>query len=645
MDYVCPVNDLEKQLKEAGEQLALPHSSTKELLELLDKIEQFLTFVGQAPSISMQSALVPSMGALISDQLVKHSDVDVRVSVASCLCEVARITAPDPPYKDEIMKEIFHLNVMAFGELLNTTGRSYYKVIHILESVAKVKSCLLMLDLECDALVLEMFKHFLDGIRKNHPHTVFSDMETIMTLVIEESDEIATELLSLLLSHVRKENQNVLPVPWKLAEKVLRNCNDTLKSYSQTVMKLIQSDTDDYAEVVTALCQNAYQNETGTPPTKTNNIHKRDVNTLENGGSTKTMHSQPKKQKYTDTQRVSAGPKKIDRKPDTMSSKLDEPSHKNRLKGKELEASQNLDSAHESLSAKGRSRNKKNNLSQDSKKDLKRTRFQDKASPSGGVSSKEKSKGVKGSTEKQSTKTKGVAKGNTKTSGSLYNIAIKKEDEDLTDSVGAEPLLGQMNDKAQDRRKPTSSKKHVANGSHGKDLQNVNTLKKYGKELVGHRIKVWWPLDRMYYEGAVSSYNSLDKKHKVLYADGDEELLDLRHEKWSMLNDLSPDQLQEQVADLTSPMTTSAKRLKPKGKRKIESSLMQVDNYNSPKSPAPAYSSKTRPTKEHDITMDVLCTDNQKRDPVKTSDISTEKVEQDGKRKMGRSEKTAEFVY
>lgn len=52
----------------------------------------------------MQGALVPSMGALISDGLIKHLDMDVRVSVASCLSEVARITAPEPPYKDEIMK-------------------------------------------------------------------------------------------------------------------------------------------------------------------------------------------------------------------------------------------------------------------------------------------------------------------------------------------------------------------------------------------------------------------------------------------------------------------------------------------------------------------------------------------------------------
>lgn len=502
MDYECPVNEVEQQLREAGEQLALPPSSTKDLLDLLDKTEQLLTFVGQAPSISMQGALVPSMGALISNELLKHSDVDVKVSVASCLCEVARITAPEPPYKDEIMKEIFELNVMAFGELSNVTGRSYYKAIHILESVSKVKSCLLMLDLECDALILEMFEQFLSRIRTNHPQSVFKDMENIMTLVIEESDEIASQLLSLLISHVRKENQNVSPAPWKLAEKVLRNCYDTIKPYSSTLKELIEADADEYAEIVGTLCENDYKNElVVTKPTKTNNIHKRDANTL--------MHSHPKKHKITDSQKVAAISKKIDRKHENVSSRLDDESH----------------------SVKGRPKNKKNNLNQDSKEDLRKTRFQEKASNSGGLSLKEKSnKGMKSSSEK-----------------SEKNVVKEKE----------------------------------ADGSQNKGL-------KYGKELVGHRIKVWWPLDKMYYEGAVSSYNPIDKKHKILYADGDEEILDLCTEKWRII---------EEQTDLPTPITTSTKRLKQKGKRKLDFSPSQEDNSTSPKSPT----SLKKRTKEDDI--------------------------------------------
>ena len=52
----------------------------------------------------MQKALLPSMKALISDALLRNSDMDVKVSVASCIIELTRITAPDAPYNDERMK-------------------------------------------------------------------------------------------------------------------------------------------------------------------------------------------------------------------------------------------------------------------------------------------------------------------------------------------------------------------------------------------------------------------------------------------------------------------------------------------------------------------------------------------------------------
>ena len=61
---------------------------------------------------------------------------------------------------------------------------SYKKVVSILDTIAKVKLCLAMLDLECDALVVEMFQNFLKIIRFNYPLAILSAIETIMNLVI-----------------------------------------------------------------------------------------------------------------------------------------------------------------------------------------------------------------------------------------------------------------------------------------------------------------------------------------------------------------------------------------------------------------------------------------------------------------------------
>lgn len=52
----------------------------------------------------MQIALAPSLNSLVARQLFRHSDVDVKVAVASCISEITRITAPDAPYEDYQMK-------------------------------------------------------------------------------------------------------------------------------------------------------------------------------------------------------------------------------------------------------------------------------------------------------------------------------------------------------------------------------------------------------------------------------------------------------------------------------------------------------------------------------------------------------------
>ncbi|KAF5815732.1 putative sister chromatid cohesion protein Pds5 [Helianthus annuus] len=65
----------------------------------------------------------------------------------------------------------------------------------------------------------------------------------------------------------------------------------------------------------------------------------------------------------------------------------------------------------------------------------------------------------------------------------------------------------------------------------------VSDTMKYDESLVGTKIKVWWDLDQMYYEGVVAEFYHAQKKHKVSYVDGDEETLDLRTEKWGILKE------------------------------------------------------------------------------------------------------------
>ncbi|CAK7353912.1 unnamed protein product [Dovyalis caffra] len=220
-----------------------------------EQVENCLSKVEQSPLKSMQNALSPSQNALVTSQLFMHSNIDVKVAVASCISEITRITAPDAPYDDDQMKEVFQLIVSSFENLDDKSSRSYVKRASILETVAKVRSCVVMLDLECDALITEMFQHFLKAIRDYHPENVFSSMETIMSLVLEESEDISVELLSPLLASVKKGDEEVLPIARKLGEKVLESCATKVKPYLIQAVKSLSVSLDDYSDVVGSICQ------------------------------------------------------------------------------------------------------------------------------------------------------------------------------------------------------------------------------------------------------------------------------------------------------------------------------------------------------------------------------------------------------
>lgn len=51
------------------------------------------------------------------------------------------------------------------------------------------------------------------------------------------------------------------------------------------------------------------------------------------------------------------------------------------------------------------------------------------------------------------------------------------------------------------------------------------------EDAVGKRVKVYWPLDKSWYEGCVKSFDKSSGKHLVQYDDSEEELLDLSKEK------------------------------------------------------------------------------------------------------------------
>ncbi|KAL0662256.1 hypothetical protein Bca4012_099093 [Brassica carinata] len=98
---------------------------------------------------------------------------------------------------------------------------------------------------------------------------------------------------------------------------------------------------------------------------------------------------------------------------------------------------------------------------------------------------------------------------------------------------------GKSVSKSKTEVKQQPSEKTLAN-TNGKRKHSLDTEKafddrKYDKTLVGSRIRVWWPLDKRYYRGEVTSYDPSRKRHMVVYEDGDQETLDLKNHNWYLV--------------------------------------------------------------------------------------------------------------
>ncbi|GMI89265.1 hypothetical protein HRI_002595800 [Hibiscus trionum] len=710
--------ELELVLMEAGNKLLEPPSSVDELITLLDQVESFLSRVEQSPSKSMQNALSPSHKALIGEQLFRHPDDDVKVAVAACISEITRISAPEAPYVDDQMREVFQLIVASFENLSDKSSRSYIKRTSILETVAKVRSCVVMLDLECDALIIEMFQHFLNAIRDYHADTVFTSMVTIMALVFEESEDISMELLSPILARVKRDNEEILPIARRLAKSVLETCASKLKPYLTQAVENSGIPFEDYSSVVASICQVALndvvQNDTATEkqvdvaskpaeaplgnavqedkeipkepvlteqvehaneksPTSvfSNGIIQTDENnSLPDSNSLKKQEDDclADKSENVDMSTVaepdeSEGEKVVisdskleqstEEKGGKSHSKSTEPSESIHVDGKEVETltdqkDDSKDDAHPpckdpSVDGAVSMENKRATDVQPSLTKATEDESNDVASPapSGTIHDESHSKKAArpkkkdGSCKKITSAADDVSKKSSEVKSDLEaktnkrpgkrvasvvlnkNSETKKESGTASDSeetplkllskkldsssknadgsssrkpedkknrargklilpekdrtkistrnddeemVGPKAVEPNKNDSDIDETPKTSSKrKHTQSKEKGSD-----TLE-YDENLVGLKVKVWWPMDSTFYDGVIQSFDRIRKKHKVCYDDGDVEILNLKREKWEVIKDESGSD-EEVAADHPSPDGSSEISEKKKAK-------------------------------------------------------------------------------
>ncbi|XP_076934449.1 sister chromatid cohesion protein PDS5 homolog A-like, partial [Bidens hawaiensis] len=245
---------LQTQLKEVGSNLQNPPATKDVLITLLTEAAGYLSGMDQSPTKALLDSMQTLMNAIVKPEYLKHEDEQVKLLAAVCTCEITRITAPDAPYDDDVLKDIFHLFVSTFKGLKDNKDPSFGRIVNILDTVAKYRSFVVMLDLECDDLVNEMFKTFFSVASDEHTNIVTASMETIMAVLLEESEDIGEDLLLIVLSVLGRDKKDISATARKLGMSVIRKCTGKLEpGIKQFILSSMSGDSNhdiDYHEVI-----------------------------------------------------------------------------------------------------------------------------------------------------------------------------------------------------------------------------------------------------------------------------------------------------------------------------------------------------------------------------------------------------------
>ncbi|KAK4391079.1 Sister chromatid cohesion protein pds5 [Sesamum angolense] len=207
--------EAKKVIAQIGTQLAAskicPNKST--LVKLLKQAASAFEELKQ--SESLKSSVKP-----LSDSLIKHG-LTIKIKILGSWLASAF--------------DIFKFLLSMFVELEDTASPYFSRGAKLLETVAKLQFCLVMLDTGCDDLILKMFKTFFSAAREDHPRSLINSMSSIITSVLEAADLDSSEkstsqsLIDVILQNIIKERKGVASASIRLAGTVIQNCGEKLE--------------------------------------------------------------------------------------------------------------------------------------------------------------------------------------------------------------------------------------------------------------------------------------------------------------------------------------------------------------------------------------------------------------------------------
>lgn len=150
-------------------------------------------------------------------KLLKHKDNGVRAFVACCLSDILRLYAPDAPYTESQLTEIFRLLLSQFEQLGDPDNGYFIQQTYLITRLLEYRSIVLLTDLpNSNKLLEDLFQVFYDD-NKKFPLKLYKVIAGILGEVISEFDNVPTPVLKLIFNKFLTYNPENVPQGLEIA--------------------------------------------------------------------------------------------------------------------------------------------------------------------------------------------------------------------------------------------------------------------------------------------------------------------------------------------------------------------------------------------------------------------------------------------
>lgn len=170
---------------------------------LLKKLQDLHQNLAQLDQETVDQASLHSVRKeLVNTSLLLHKDQGVKAYVACCLADILKLYAPDAPYTQNELRDIFDFFLKQLQKYLKGQDSPYYdQYFHLLESLATVKSIIIVVDLpDGDRMMVDYVRTMFLMVKRDLPPKLRMFMAEIIVSLILEASALPEELLDAIMA-------------------------------------------------------------------------------------------------------------------------------------------------------------------------------------------------------------------------------------------------------------------------------------------------------------------------------------------------------------------------------------------------------------------------------------------------------------